>query len=96
MKTIIAIPENKEEWKNWIKENKKKIIGTMGGAALLVTGLALGKTLTDKKDRIDDSETPFLPESEVEPEEEDDGFTDEEPEEETEEEDETDEEGDAE
>ena len=97
MKTLLAIPENKEERKEWFKTNKKKIIGGAVTVGLTVTGLFVGTKLSSKKDRNEDSdETPFLPEAEVN-EEENNGFMDEESKEEkNEESDETTEEGDAE
>ena len=66
MKTIIAIPETKEEWKDLWTKNKKKIVG----GAVAVGGFIAGAVLThgklwDKDDPSCDSDTAgYLPESE--------------------------------
>ena len=68
MKTLIAIPENKAEWKAVWENNKKKIIGAAAAVGLAVVGtVATHGKLWDKDDQLPegDSDTAgYLPDGE--------------------------------
>ena len=67
MKTIIAIPETKDEWKAVWTNNKKKIVGGLAAVGAIVAGAALthGKLWGDDgTSDCDDPDAGYLPEPE--------------------------------
>ena len=69
MKTIIAIPETKEEWKAVWTNNKKKIIGGLAAVGAFTAGAVLthGKLWgTDGSNSCDSDAAGYLPEGEEE------------------------------
>ena len=68
MKTIIAIPENKEEWKAVWTKNKKKIVGGLAAVGAFAAGAALthGKLWgTDGTSQCGTEPAGYLPEEEA-------------------------------
>lgn len=66
MKTIIAIPENKTEWKEAWTKNKKKIVGAAVAAGAFIAGAVMshGKLWGNDDSAFDDEDQTagYIPE----------------------------------